>query len=53
MWGGWLHLEARYNDEDLRTGSLWVGYNFAPLSYISIAFSLASQCDFLKRLPSN
>ena len=25
----WLHLEARYNDEDLRTGSLWVGYNFA------------------------
>jgi hypothetical protein len=25
----WLHLEARYNYEDLRTGSLWVGYNFA------------------------
>jgi hypothetical protein len=25
----WLHLEARYNDEDLRTGSLWLGYNFA------------------------
>jgi len=25
----WLHLEARYNDENLRTGSLWVGYNFA------------------------
>jgi hypothetical protein len=24
----WLHLEARYNDENLRTGSLWVGYNF-------------------------
>jgi hypothetical protein len=24
----WLHLEARYNDEDLRTASLWVGYNF-------------------------
>ena len=23
----WLHLEARYNYEDLRTGSLWVGYN--------------------------
>jgi hypothetical protein len=23
-----LHLEARYNDEDLRTASLWVGYNF-------------------------
>jgi hypothetical protein len=25
----WLHLEARYNDENLRTGSLWLGYNFA------------------------
>ena len=26
---GWLHLEARYNYEDLRTGSVWVGYNFS------------------------
>ena len=25
----WLHLEARYNDEDLHTGSLWAGYNFS------------------------
>jgi hypothetical protein len=25
----WLHLEARYNVENLRTGSLWLGYNFA------------------------
>jgi hypothetical protein len=25
----WLHLEARYNYENLRTGSLWLGYNFA------------------------
>jgi hypothetical protein len=25
---GWLHLEARYNYEDLETGSTWVGYNF-------------------------
>ena len=25
---GWLHFEARYNYEDLRTGSLWAGYNF-------------------------
>jgi len=25
----WLHLEARYNDEDLHTGSLWVGYSFS------------------------
>ena len=24
----WLHLEARYNYEDLDTGSVWVGYNF-------------------------
>jgi hypothetical protein len=24
----WLHLEARYNYEDLRTGSAWLGYNF-------------------------
>jgi hypothetical protein len=24
----WLHLEARYNNEALDTGSLWVGYNF-------------------------
>ena len=24
-----LHLEARYNYEDLRTASLWVGYNLA------------------------
>jgi hypothetical protein len=23
----WLHLEARYNYEDLETGSLWIGYN--------------------------
>lgn len=25
----WLHLEARYNDENIRTGSLWAGYNFS------------------------
>lgn len=24
----WLHLEARYNYEDLKTASLWAGYNF-------------------------
>ena len=24
-----LHLEARYNYENLHTGSVWVGYNFA------------------------
>jgi hypothetical protein len=26
---GGLHLEGRYNYEDMHTGSLWVGYNFA------------------------
>ena len=25
----WLHLEARYNYENFRTGSLWAGYNFS------------------------
>jgi hypothetical protein len=25
---GWLHLEARYYSENLRTGSAWIGYNF-------------------------
>ena len=25
---GWLHLEARYNYEDLETGSAWLGWNF-------------------------
>jgi len=24
----WLHLEARYNYEALKTGSVWTGYNF-------------------------
>jgi hypothetical protein len=24
---GWLHLEARYNYESIKTGSLWLGYN--------------------------
>src|SRR6476660_7880416 len=25
----WLHLEARYNYESLKTGSVWLGYNFS------------------------
>jgi len=25
----WAHLEARYNYEDLKTGSVWFGYNFS------------------------
>lgn len=26
---GWLHLEGRFNYEDLDTGSVWCGYNFS------------------------
>ena len=26
---GWLHLEVRYNYENFRTGSIWIGYNFS------------------------
>jgi len=26
---GWLHLEARYQYENLDTGSAWIGYNFS------------------------
>jgi len=26
---GWLHLETRYDYENLETGSIWVGYNFS------------------------
>ena len=26
---GWLHLEARYDYENQRTGSVWLGYNFS------------------------
>jgi hypothetical protein len=25
----WLHLEARYNYESIKTGSVWLGYNFS------------------------
>ena len=25
----WLHLETRYNYEDLRTGSIWFRHNFS------------------------
>jgi hypothetical protein len=34
----WLHLEARYNYESIRTGSLWAGYNFS--SGTNVQFSL-------------
>jgi hypothetical protein len=33
----WLHLEARYNYENLRTGSLWAGYNFSAGKKLQVA----------------
>jgi len=36
---GWLHLEARYNYEDLDTGSAWVGYNFSGGDKLSWEFT--------------
>lgn len=33
----WLHLEARYNYENLHTGSLWAGYNFAAGKTLQLA----------------
>jgi hypothetical protein len=36
---GWLHLEARYNYEDLETGSAWVGYNFSGGSKLAWEFT--------------
>jgi hypothetical protein len=35
----WLHLEARYNYEDLDTGSAWFGYNFNLGEEVSLAFT--------------
>jgi hypothetical protein len=36
---GWLHLEARYNYENLETGSLWTGYNFTLNKKIELNFT--------------
>jgi hypothetical protein len=36
---GWLHLEARYNYENLDTGSTWVGYNFQGGSKLAWEFT--------------
>src|SRR3984885_2005224 len=33
----WLHLEARYNYENLNTGSLWAGYNFSAGKKLQLA----------------
>jgi hypothetical protein len=34
-----LHLELRYNYEDLDTGSVWVGYNFAAGEEFTVEFT--------------
>lgn len=36
---GSLHLEARYNYEDLHTGSAWIGWNFNVGSTVTFAFT--------------
>ena len=36
---GWLHLEARYNYEDLETASVWMGYNFSLGSKLTLDFT--------------
>jgi hypothetical protein len=36
---GRLHLEARYNYEDLDTGSLWIGYNLTVDGDVTLAFT--------------
>jgi hypothetical protein len=36
---GWLHLEARYNYEDLKTGSVWIGYNCSLGSRLTLDFT--------------
>jgi len=35
----WLHLEARYNYENLETGSAWLGYNFSGGKKLAWAFT--------------
>lgn len=36
---GWLHLEARYNYEALKTGSVWLGYNFSTGDKLALGFT--------------
>ncbi len=36
----WLHLEARYNYEDLQTGSAWVGWNFGCGETVTLELTL-------------
>jgi hypothetical protein len=35
----WLHLEARYNYEDIDTGSVWLGYNLSLGEEITLDFT--------------
>ena len=35
----WLHLEARYNYEDLNTASIWVGYNWSVGEEVTLDFT--------------
>ena len=35
----WLHLEARFNYEDLDTGSVWIGRNFAIGESVALEFT--------------
>jgi hypothetical protein len=36
---GWLHLEGRFNYEDLGTGSAWIGYNFSVGETVTLDFT--------------
>src|SRR6185295_8321022 len=36
---GWLHLEVRYNYENLETGSLWFGYNIVTGKSVTMEFT--------------
>lgn len=35
----WVHLESRYNSENLDTGSLWAGYNFSAGKKLSVGLT--------------
>jgi hypothetical protein len=43
-----LHLEARYNYEGLRTGSLWVGYNLTVGKKLGVAPGLEFTATYKK-----
>ena len=43
---GWQHLEARYNYEALKTGSLWAGYNFSAGKKVTLSGTLMAGAVF-------